>query len=253
MFTCSQAIEEDDVMEGERPDHVAIDADDWAVVRRSALFREVSTQALARLCGDRHAMRYAPRQAIFAQGDPADALFVVLEGWVKIYRLTPLGEETVVAMFTSAESFAEAAFFLGGAYPVNAEAASELRVLKIDNVRFQREMAADSGLAMALLSSLGRHAEQLFGEIASLKLFSAPRRLAEFLLRSAPIDARELQFLLPYEKTLLAGRLGMTPETLSRALAALKAFGVVASRELVVIPDVPALRAFAHGRLEEAG
>jgi CRP-like cAMP-binding protein len=231
----------------QRPDHVALDDGDWNLVRRSALFREVSSESLARLCGERRPISYVPRQEIFSQGDRADSLFIVLEGWVKIYRLTPLGEEAIVALFTSGESFAEAAFFLGGVYPASAEAASKLRLLKIDAMRFHREMAVQSDLAPALLSSLAEHAELLFQEIASLKLLPAPRRLADFLLRLTPDDATRFDVLLPYEKTLLAGRLGMTPETLSRALAALKRLGVIATREHVSIPNVAALRAFAEG------
>lgn len=53
--------------------------------------------------------------------------------------------------------------------------------------------------------------------------------------------------ILPYEKSLLAGRLGMTPETLSRSLATLRKLGVTAARDQVEIADLPGLEAFCRG------
>ena len=49
---------------------------------------------------------------MFSQGEALDAFYVVLEGWVKLYRLTPTGEEAVVTVMTAGETFAEAVVFL---------------------------------------------------------------------------------------------------------------------------------------------
>ena len=230
-----------------RHDRSALDEADWRVVSHSSMFREVGRDVLARLFGDRHPVLFAPRQLIFSQGDKADGFFLILDGWVKIYRITPAGEEAVVGLFARGESFAEAAVLQGAAYPASAEAASPLRALKIDSARFLKAMEAEPGLGAAMLGSVVLHTERLFEEIASLKLMSAPRRLADFLLRHAPPGADSANIVLPYEKTLLAGRLGMTPETLSRALATLRKFGVAVERDHVAIADLPALEAFARG------
>lgn len=226
------------------PDRVFLDEADWRVVSGSSMFREVDRDILARLFGDRRPALYQPRQVIFSQGDKADGFFLILDGWVKIYRITPSGEEAVVGLFARGETFAEAAVLQGSDYPASAEAASALRVLKIDSARFNKAMETEPGLAAVLLGSVVSHTERLFEEIANLKLMSAPRRLADFLSRHAPAGARVAHVVLPYEKTLLAGRLGMTPETLSRALATLRKLGVAVERDHVVIGDLPALDAF---------
>jgi CRP-like cAMP-binding protein len=229
-----------------RPERVTLDEQDWRAVRQSPMFREVGGDVLARLLGDKHPIVYAPRQLIFSQGDEAEGFFLILDGWVKIYRITPSGEEAVVGLFARGESFAEAAVFKGSAYPACAEAASALRVLKIESGRFTKAMESEPGLAAALLGSVVAHTERLFEEIANLKLLSAPRRLADFLLRQAPHGAACAKLVLPYEKTLLAGRLGMTPETLSRALATLRKLGVAVERDHVAISDLAALETFAR-------
>jgi CRP/FNR family transcriptional regulator, dissimilatory nitrate respiration regulator len=60
-----------------------------------------------------------PRGTIlFNQDEPATRFFIVLAGWVKLYRATANGEESVIAVLTQGESFAEAAIFDKGHYPV---------------------------------------------------------------------------------------------------------------------------------------
>ena len=61
---------------------------------------------------------------IFLHGEPANAVHIVLEGWVKLFRISPNGAEAVVGVFTKGRSFAEAAAFRGDVYPVAAEAVS---------------------------------------------------------------------------------------------------------------------------------
>lgn len=223
-----------------------LDAGDWETICACPLFSAVDRGVVARLCGHRRPIVLDARQQVFAQGDPADACFVVLDGWVKLYRITPSGEEAVVGVFSRGESFAEPVFFLGGRYPASAEAASRLRLLKIDLTRFTDTIQNEPELAATLLASIVQHTGRLFDEIANLKLLSTPRRLADFLVRQTATGAGAAHVILPHEKALLAGRLGMTPESLSRALAMLKKLGVTVERDQVSIADVPALAAFAR-------
>lgn len=184
-------------------------------------------------------------QIIFNQGDKADAFFVVLEGWVKLYRLTLNGGEAVVTVLTRGESFAEPVMFLGGHYPVVAEAASPCRLLRMELSSFVAALEADPELATAMLSSIALHGTQLTEQIEKLKLLNGPRRVAEFFIHLAPSDQQAVALTLPYEKSLIAARLGMTPESFSRALAALSKEGVKVQREVVTIDSTERLRAFA--------
>jgi CRP-like cAMP-binding protein len=231
-----------------RPPGVILDDTDWQTLCASAMFSAVDRTVLARLCGHEHPIRYQPHQSIFSQGDRADGFFLVLEGWVKLFRVTPAGDEAIVHVFTRGESFAEAVFFMGGAYPASAEAASPLRLLRIDAARFNAAIATDDRLATTLLASIAQHAERLFGEIASLKLLPTPRRLADFLFRQVPAGAKSATVILPYEKAMLAGRLGMTPESLSRGLKTLRKLGVEVKRDHILVSDVPGLAAYAKAK-----
>ena len=88
---------------------------------------------------------------------------------------------------------------------------------------------------------------QLVDEIEQLKAHSAPQRIADFFVRLAGAATGRAQIALPYEKALIASRLGMKPESFSRALLRLTPLGVVVERESVTIADVARLAAFANG------
>ena len=225
-------------------------AADKAAMHMCALFRHIGDATVERLAEKCRAMVVERGQIIFTQGDPADAFYLVLEGWVKLYRLTPGGSEAVVTVLTRGESFAEPVMFLGGRYPVTAEAASHGRVLRIEHAAFVQCLKQKSDLAAAMLASIGRRAGELTQQIGALKLLDAPRRVAEFFLRLLADSGDAGRIALPYEKVLIAARLGMTPESFSRALAALTKLGVTTNREIVTISDPAKLRAFVGIEVE---
>lgn len=223
-----------------------LSAEEWDIIRQCPIMAALPADVAQRMNGVQRPISYEPNQTIFSQGHPADAFYVVVEGWVKVFRITPNGDEAVVSVFARGESFAEPVMFLGGVYPASAEAASAVRVVRIDAAEISAMMADNPALATAMLVSIARHTEELSDEILGLKLLSAPRRLAEFLNRLAPAGAHAAEVTLPHEKSLLARRLGMTPESLSRSLAALRQIGVSVERDRIRIPDVQALAAYSR-------
>jgi CRP-like cAMP-binding protein len=225
---------------------MALSAHDWDVVTRAPLFKAMGPTISRTIIGDRSPKSYARGETIFEQGEPADGFFCVIEGWAKLYRLREDGEEVVVAIFSAGETFAEVAMFLGGRYPASCEAVSPSRILKIDAASLRRAVLAEPQLAFDMLAAASMRLRQLVDEIEQLKARSAPQRIADFFVKQA-IAAGSARIALPYEKALIASRLGMKPESFSRALGRLAELGVVVERESVFIPDVERLAAFAEG------
>ena len=195
--------------------------------------------------GDRSPRAYARGETLFSQGDPADGFFCVIDGWTKLYRLREDGEEVVVAIFSSGETFAEVAMFLGGRYPASCEAVAPSRILKIDAENLRRAVLAEPQLAFDMLAAASLRLRQLVDEIEQLKARSAPQRIAAFFVELSPERAGPARIELPYEKALIAARLGMKPESFSRALGKLSEFGVKVNRDHVDIEDVARLNAYA--------
>ena len=104
----------------------------------------------------------------------------------------------------------------------------------------------DPALGPRLLDYSLHEAHLLVQDIYALKLRSAAQRLAVYLLgRVNESDLSPARFVLPFEKRMLAARIGCSQENLSRAFAALRPIGVATQRGIVVVRDLTALRVFA--------
>lgn len=224
----------------------ALDAADLDTVQASPLFAHLGADVARQVIGDREPRRYERGRPIFLQGDPAEAFFLVLDGWVKLFRILPDGDEAVVAVMASGECFAEAVMFMGGRYPVGAEAVSDCRLLRIEARAIRAAMQADARVATALLASIAHHTETLSDQVEHLKVLGAPQRVADFLVKAARATSGPTTLTLPYDKGLIARRLGMTPESFSRALAILRDHGVTVDRDAVTIAAVGRLEAFVR-------
>jgi CRP-like cAMP-binding protein len=223
-----------------------MDAADWDIVKSTPLFGAMSSQTAQALVGNATPRQYEKGAPLFLQGEPATAFFIVLDGWVKIYRTTPDGLEVVLHVFKSGETFAEAAIFLGGRYPASGETVSPSRLLKIDGKNFRARIEERPALAMSMLASASYQLKFLVEQIEQIKVRSAPQRIADFMVRMTQVRKGAAVIELPFEKGLLANRLGMKPESFSRALAQLRTHGVTVDRGTVKIADVGRLLTFVE-------
>lgn len=222
-----------------------MDHTEWNLLKSAPLFDGVPDEAVRRLVGNHGPKAFNKGAILFQQGEPADSFYFILDGWVKIYRISPAGAETIVGVFSRGESFAEAAMFNGGHYPVDAEVVSDSRLLRIDAANFRRLVHEEPDLALAMLASCSKHLKYLVEQLDQIKQLSAPRRIANFLVSLCSCSSGKCTITLPYEKALIASRLSMQPESFSRALLKLKPLGVDVDREQVSIDDVERLIDFA--------
>jgi CRP-like cAMP-binding protein len=150
----------------------------------------------------------------------------------------------VVAVFTRGQSFAEAAAFVGGRYPASGEAVTDGRLLKVQSGHLLKLIRDTPDIGLAMLASTSMHLQMLVQQIEQLKAHTGAQRVAEFLV-SLTGDEQASRISLPYDKVLIAGRLGMQPESLSRAFAKLKPLGVRIEQNTAFIDDVDRLRSYA--------
>jgi CRP/FNR family transcriptional regulator, dissimilatory nitrate respiration regulator len=212
--------------------------DDWSALMRSRLFRDADP-AVVRSMAQRHPPSTLERgETLFQQGDPADACHVILKGRLKLFRQRADGEQAVVSIFDTGDVYFEPTMFAQGRYAVGGEAASSTRVMRIGVRSLRRAMEDQPQLALGMLSFTAQHIGHLIDQVETLKILSASQRVADFLVRRIETAAGSVMIRLPYEKSLVASHLGMSPENFSRALAHLRKFGVAVERDRVQIDDV---------------
>jgi len=215
-------------------------------LRRAHLFAELTDEQLGMLARGMHEIALEAGQTLFRHGEPAERFFFLREGLVKLFRLGPDGSEKIIEIIKPGETFAEAVMFMGlkGRYPVNAEAVSDARLWTFNQKNFLEMLRQAPDIAFGLLASMSRRLHMLVNQIESLTLQNATYRLVTYLLEHIPSGVKtspEIQLTTP--KSVIASRLAIQPETLSRILARLRQGGLIeVDGPRITIRDVSALR-----------
>jgi len=219
--------------------------EDLTVIRKSVLFSRLPEEAMRRIV-EGQPVRTHPRNSRLCDWNaPAEHSFIVIEGLVKVYRTAEDGSSAVLDIHGAGRALMLAEGLIARPYSASAETVGPSRIMWLDAATLRRLIAGDGRLAMALLASAGAHLRMLVAHIEELKTMTGPARLADMILNLAGARSGSAQVTLPYEKQLIANRLGMTPESFSRAMSQLKAHGVQVTRDRLLIRDVARLRAFA--------
>lgn len=231
-----------------RPCWLAMNPADLSILQSTRLFAALDAETLQSLLAGTLPRGYPKGQLLFQHGEPADAFYVVLDGWVKVFRATPSGEEAVFGVFARGETFAEAALFLGDIYPASAEVVEDARLLCVRGASFRDRLQRRPEICLSMLATMSLHLHQIIGQVEQLQTRSSAQRLADFLLGLCPVQEGSAVVTLPYDKSLIASRLGMKPESLSRALSRLKDLGVNSDGNRVVIADIGELVDYCEAR-----
>ena len=196
-----------------------------ALLERNLLFRGLSLEALREIRSIALPRLFEKGEIIFSQGAEARGSFLLLEGQVKVYRLSSQGRQQILQIFGPGEAFAEAALFSEGRYPAWAEALERTRVLFFPRRAFLELVRRRPELALNMLALLSLRLRTLAELVEALSLKKVPERLAAYLLYLSRKYGPE--FLLEVPKAELAAFLGTVPETLSRVLSRLNEKGLI--------------------------
>jgi len=171
-------------------------------------------------------------------------LHVVLSGVVSLQARTEDGEETVVDFFAAGSVVVAPAVMLDAPYLVSAQVVDDAEILFIPAADVRAAMRSQPAFSYAMATQLAAYWRRFIRQIKELKLYSAPERLARYLIELAAEEDGRLSVALPEDRKLVAARLGMTPESLSRAFASLRSLGVEGKGRRITIADAKRLSAF---------
>lgn len=210
-------------------------------LRDVPLFATVDDDTLARLTLEAKVETYEDGDVIFRQGDPVGAVVIALRGYVKLMRIAPCGDETLIGIRSDGDTVDEPPTGPNELYRLSAEAVGPVSVLRLPAGRFARLLKESPTLCAAVVQDAKDKIATLIGEIESLKAQNADQRLARFILSLCPPGEEQCRFRLPYDKRLIAARLGVKQETLSRAFAKLRDYGVRTETRDVLVESVARL------------
>jgi len=212
------------------------------------MLRGLPDEVLAALAAIAEPLAVEEDTVLCREGDPPAALHLLLAGQVTLSGRAADGSAAVVEVVRPGGRFILAAVLTGRAYLMTALAVTPARLLRLPAAELCELAATRPALGMALARAVAGDFRAMVLQVRDLKLRSLPQRLAYYLLQLAqpePEAAAPVALRLPFDKALLAARLGCRPANLSRAFAVLRTLGVETHGARVVLHDLSRLRGFA--------
>jgi CRP-like cAMP-binding protein len=221
------------------------------------LFTGVDASSLAGVVRAACRRRLAREQQVFRQGASPRAFFHVLSGHVRRAIASSEGEEKVIDIVSPGEHFGLAELFGDTPYVSFAETVEPTVLLEIDRAAVMAAIESDRQVMQRVLAAVAHSKVALERDVAACFFQSGARRLVDYLLREAgpqlaPVG--DTAFRLPVSKRLIAARLGVSAETLSRALRELSDAGLIEVRgRQIILREKLAARLAAQGGGSAAG
>ena len=215
-------------------------------VRSASVCAVVPDEDIEQLATYTQHLEFEAGQTFINQDEPAQDFFVVTEGHARLCTLMPDGRRQVTG-------FAAPGQFLGlaadGNYAFNAEALTPLKLCRVTRHGLKLLMSQFPQLEQRLLTEASRELSVAQGRMLLLGRKTARERLASFLTEHAGMAACRDVIVLPMTRTDIADYLGLTIETVSRTLNALRRDGLIEIDHITRIRllDRPALEDIAAG------
>jgi len=196
----------------------------------SVLFSGVTEEQLADLAEICQVREFRRGEMIFMEGDAADGFYMVLDGQVKIYKISLEGREQILHIFGPGEPFGEVAVFQDRPFPANAAALIKTRLLYFPGPEFIRLVQENPSIALNMLAMFSMRLRRFATQIEHLSLKEVPGRLASHLLYLSEEQGGRNKVTLDIPKGQLASLLGTSPETLSRIFSRMGEEGIIEVR-----------------------
>lgn len=194
------------------------------------LFNDMGPDELQRLAQGCQLRRLTRGDMVFRVGEPCDGFHVTVVGQVKLFAISPAGQEKVIELAGPGTSFAEAIMFIEKPHFINAQTLTDTLLLSVGKRAVLDEIALDPRFALRMLAGISRRLHGLVRDVQAYSLHNGMQRVIGYLLRDIedqPINGDELTVSLPVSKATVASRLSLTPEYFSRVLHELEAAGLI--------------------------
>lgn len=204
-------------------------------IEQAEFFRALPREKLERIKPLLNEKTFERQKVLYFEGSPADRLWVVRRGEVRLYKSSPSGQITTLDVLRPGEAFGAVSALEQEVYPSSAEAVSQGSAWWLKREAFLRLLQEEPGLAVEILKIVSRRLRDAHDRLRSLAHDSAPRRVALALLRAAPEGEAQVT------RRALAEAAGTSVETAIRVIRRLEVGGVVSGdvgRVRILRPDI---------------
>lgn len=225
---------------------------DRSLIASVPLFQGLTAEQLGDVLSDAQSVRYPKGTEVFQQDLEAQSFYLLLHGHLRVFRLTPDGQQVVVRYISPGEIFGVAMALGRKTYPATAAAAVDSVALVWPNAVWPRISQRYPSLLANALHTVGSRLQDAQTRVVEMSTEQVERRIAHALLRLAQQSGRKveagIQIDFPISRQDVAEMTGATLHTVSRVLSAWEARGLVESgRQRITLRDAHRIFMLAEG------
>lgn len=217
------------------------------------LFRDLPEDDLDLLASACRIRRFRRGEVIFHQGDPGDALHVILSGRIKISSPSDSGVEAILTTLRPGEFFGALALIDGEPRSATATAVEPAETMVLPRERFRQLVNERTEVRDLVFSELARELRRLTNHVEELHFLDIAGRLASLLARMAeeqagdPEARGEIRLDAPVTQGELAAMVGSTRQSVNKLLGYFTEDGYIrVDRDAIVVLDLPGLQRAAR-------
>lgn len=216
------------------------------------VFKTLNYQQLCKINGLIKKQEYQKSNVLFMQGDPANHLYIVRYGRVKLYEATKEGRQQIVRILEQGEFFGELSLFRNENHSLNAEAMEDTGLCLIPREDFKKLLQEHCEMSLSIMQALSERLAEAENFIVDLTLKSIEERLANWLLQMAEKEGvrtpQGIRISSNLSRQELAHLLGTTIETVSRKITGLQLKNIIATegQKTIIILNQIKLTALAN-------
>lgn len=219
------------------------------LLRNLPLFSDLTDEELERIAAIAIPRSYPKKALIFAEGCPREAVYFIVEGLVKTFKVDTNGHEQIVSLLGKGDMFPHTGFFDQSPYPANAEAVKRSQIFAIPIHSFEQLLLSTPTIAVKVLRVMGAKIRELQEKLQELTYKDVRQRIISILLRLAEAhgttQGEAVVLRLPVTHQDLASMAGTTRESVNRMLNELRRRQILKmDRNHIILHDVDALKSW---------
>lgn len=225
---------------------------DRSLISNLTAFQGLTPAQQDEVLGEAQSVRYAKGSEVFQQDQQAESFYLLLHGHLRVYRLTPDGQQVVVRFISPGEIFGVAMALGRSTYPATAAAVVDSVALVWPNMVWPRLSDKYPALLTSTLRIVGSRLQETQMRVVEMSTEQVERRIAHALLRLAQQSGRKvetgIQIDFPISRQDVAEMTGATLHTVSRVLSAWEERGLVeGGRQKITLRDPHRIFMLAEG------
>ena len=187
-----------------------------SILKALPIFQGMDNDLLHGLIASTRFVKHSKNEIFLEQGQPITRYYIVLDGWCGAIKNNAEGQESILQIFNRGDFLPEPTSVISRS-PLSIQALTTTYLAMLSPTIIHNALEQSKNFAANMLVASIHRCDELRNHVEQLTLHNAEQRLGRFLLDMKLMSEEEQQdIVLPFDKSMIAGYLGIKPETLSR-------------------------------------